>query len=120
MDKYFFLTLCSFPHLFTFSGSHLELLKKKQLYKFCHIFKMEGSKLKFVDYSENSGSSRSPNTKVKYSYPKIAVVNPIQNVRPEPQTEPEQPTSQHDETIEFDPDEFLTRQPLPSTSDDQP
>ena len=70
---------------------------------------MEGNKLKLVNYSESSESSSSPEPEIKYQYPKIAVVNPVQSVR----QEPEQPTFEHDETTEFDPDESLTRQPIP-------
>ena len=77
---------------------------------------MEGNKLKLVNYSESSESSSSPEPEIKYQYPKIAVVNPVQSVR----QEPEQPTFEHDETTEFDPDESLTRQPIPPSSDDQP
>ena len=77
---------------------------------------MEGNKLKLVNYSESSESSSSPEPEIKHQYPKIAVVNPVQGVRPEP----EEPTFQHDETTEFDPDESLTRQPIPPSSDDQP
>ena len=79
---------------------------------------MEEIKLKLVDYSESSGSNSSPESKIKHQYPKIAVVNPVQSVRPESEQEP--PTSQHDETTEFDPDESLTRQPIPSSSEDPP
>ena len=77
---------------------------------------MEGNKLKLVNYSESSESSSSPEPEIKHQYPKIAVVNPVQSVR----LEPEEPTCQHDETSEFDPDESLTRQPIPPSSDDQP
>ena len=77
---------------------------------------MEGNKLKLVNYSESNESSSSPEPEIKHQYPKIAVVNPVQSVRPEP----EEPTFQHDETTEFDPDESLTRQPIPPSSDDQP
>ena len=77
---------------------------------------MEGNKLKLVNYSESSESSSSPEPEIKHQYPKIAVVNPVQSVRPEP----EEPTFQHDETTEFDPDESPTRQPIPPSSDDQP
>ena len=77
---------------------------------------MEGNKLKLVNYSESSESSSSPEPEIKHQYPKIAVVNPVQSVRPET----EEPTFQHDETTEFDPDESLTRQPIPPSSDDQP
>ena len=77
---------------------------------------MEGNKLKLVNYSESSESSSSPEPQIKHQYPKIAVVNPVQSVR----LEPEEPTFQHDETTEFDPDESLTRQPIPPSSDDQP
>ena len=76
---------------------------------------MEEIKLKLVDYSESSGSNSSPESKIKHQ---IAVVNPVQSVRPEREQEP--PTSQHDETTEFDPDESLTRQPIPSSSEDPP
>ena len=81
---------------------------------------MEQKQLKLVEYSESSSSNSSPEPDVKYSYPKIAVVNPVQSVRPEQQQEPQEPPYQPDETTEFDPDESLTRQPIPSSSDDQP
>ena len=70
---------------------------------------MEKKEAKLVDYSDSSSSSEE---KVTISYPKIAVVMPVQSVRPEPTPEPEspEPTSQLDETTEFDPDESQTRQ----------
>ena len=77
---------------------------------------MEQKQLQLVDYSESSSSS---DEKVTFPYPKIAVVNPIQSVRPEFITDqPEQ--AEHDETTEFDPDESLTRQLIHQSSDDQP
>ena len=65
---------------------------------------MEKKEAKLVDYSDSSSSSKE---KVTISYPKIAVVMPVQSVRPEPTPEP---TFQLDDTTEFDPDESQTRQ----------
>ena len=81
---------------------------------------MEQKQLKLVEYSESSSSNSSPEPDVKYSYPKIAVVNPVQIVRPQQEEEPEEPAYQPDETAEFDPDESLIREPISSSSDDQP
>ena len=67
---------------------------------------MDQKDLKLVDYSSSSSSTEE---KITSPHPKIAVVNPIQSVRPEIITD--QP--EHDETTEFDPDVSLTTQPIP-------
>ena len=74
---------------------------------------MDQKDLKLVDYSSSSSSTEE---KITSPHPKIAVVNPIQSVRPEIITD--QP--EHDETTEFDPDVSLTTQPIPPSSDYQP
>ena len=58
---------------------------------------MDQKDLKLVYYSSSSSSTEE---KITSPHPKIAVVNPIQSVRPEIITD--QP--EHDETTEFDPD----------------
>ena len=77
---------------------------------------MDKKDLKLVDYTGSSSSS-DDKEKIKFPYPKIAVVNPMQIVTPEIITDvPEHDETtefEHDETTEFDPDVSLTRQPIP-------
>ena len=84
---------------------------------------MDKKDLKLVDYTDSSSSS-DDKEKIKFPYPKIAVVNPMQIVTPEIITDvPEHDETtqfEHDETTEFDPDVSLTRQPIPPSSDNQP